>query len=354
MTAPRVRADPHRIGEVAGREVVLEYGDAHAEYDALRSGALLADRCHRSRLQVSGTEAPELLTGMVTSDVKGLTPGHGCYAGALTAKGKLVADPRIFRDRGGLFIDVPPRAAAGWTAMVRKYINPRVAAYRDLSAETAQFAVVGAEARRIVGEVTGVADDRLEAMPPYAHLGGGESSELRVIRSPDLGLEGYELVVAADVGEALWKRLVAAGATPGGLLAWDIARIEAGRPEYGVDIDETTLPQEANFDELQAISYTKGCYVGQETVARIHFRGHVNRHLRGLRFVSPEPPPYHAQLFDAEEKLVGDVRSAAISPRLGGVALGMVRREIDLGTALAARWESGECRVDVSFLPFAL
>ena len=145
---------------------------------------------------------------------------------------------------------------------------------------------------------------------------------------------------------------LAAKATPGGLQTWEIARIEAGRPEWGIEIDESTLPQEANLEELHAISYTKGCYTGQETVARVHFRGHVNRHLRGLRAAGPEPPLAGADLLDAAGKSVGDVRSTAASPRLGGIAIGMVRREVELGTSLLARWEGGEMRVDVAHLPF--
>ena len=108
------------------------------------------------------------------------------------------------------------------------------------------------------------------------------------------------------------------------------------------------------MDELHAISYTKGCYVGQETVARVHFRGHVNRHLRGLRFPAGEPLPYKAALVDESGKTVGDLRSSAISPRLGGVGIAMVRREIEPGTTVAAHWEGGDSRVEVVALPFPI
>jgi folate-binding protein YgfZ len=128
---------------------------------------------------------------------------------------------------------------------------------------------------------------------------------------------------------------------------WDIARIESGRPQWGVDMDDTTLPQEVNFDELGAISYTKGCYIGQETVARVHFRGHVNRFLRKVRFVTRPAPPKGAELIDETGKVIGEVRSAALSPRFGGVALAMVRREIAPGTTLQARWADGECSVQI-------
>lgn len=347
--------DQVRPGEVGGRPVVLRYGGVAAEYGALRSGAMLTDRSFRLRTRVSGPRAAELITGLVTNDVPSLAPGQGQYAAALTPKGKIVTDLRIFADGQSLLLDVPPRAAAGWTDMLRKYVNPRLAPYRDESAETRDIGVFGAQARRIVGDVTGLAASVLGALAPYAHLAATiDGMPVTVASVPDLGLEGFELFAPAELGDALFDSLAVSGATPGGLLAWDIARIEAGRPEWGLDIDDSTLAQEANLDELHAISYTKGCYVGQETVARVHFRGRVNRHLRGLRFVCPEPPPLGAQLFDASEKGVGDVRSAAISPRLGGVAIGMVRREIEMGAALSARWDGGECRVDVCFLPFAL
>jgi folate-binding protein YgfZ len=126
-------------------------------------------------------------------------------------------------------------------------------------------------------------------------------------------------------------------------------------------MDDNTIPQEANFDQLHAISYTKGCYVGQETVARVHFRGHVNKHLRGVRAAGVEPIHTGATLHDEAGAEVGDVRSAVRSPRLGAIALAMIRREVEPGAALTARWTSGaergtplDRRVDVAALPFSV
>ena len=150
----------------------------------------------------------------------------------------------------------------------------------------------------------------------------------------------------ADVPD-LKSKLRSAGAAEGAPETWEIARVESGRPMWGVDMDDSTLPQEANFDELGAISYTKGCYIGQETVARVHFRGHVNRFLRRLRFVTRPAPPRGAELIDETGKVIGDVRSSALSPRYGGVALGMVRREVLAGTTLQAKWDGGECSVQI-------
>jgi folate-binding protein YgfZ len=184
---------------------------------------------------------------------------------------------------------------------------------------------------------------------------------MRIVKAPEVEVEGFELLVPGDAFTSLWAAVVVAGATPAGLEAWDIARVEAGRPEWGVDMDDNTIPQEANFDALHAISYTKGCYVGQETVARVHFRGHVNKHLRGVRAAGMEPIHSGATLHDESGAQVGDVRSAVRSPRLGAIALAMIRREVEPGAALIARWPGeGEDavpvdrRVDVAALPFSV
>jgi folate-binding protein YgfZ len=320
-------------GPVGGRGVVLHYGDAGEEYAALRSGAMLVDRSARGRVRIHGPKASELVTGLVTNDVSALMPGQGCYAAALTPKGKIVADLRIFALRDALLIDSPPRAHEGWLAMVRKYINPRVARYDDETASTRQIGIFGARARTALATATGLDIAQLGALPRYGHVALDLPAGAIIARVPDLELEGYEIVVPESAFEPFWERLVTEGATPGGLAAWDIARVEAGRPEWGIDMDDSTIPQEANFDELHAISYTKGCYVGQETVARVHFRGHVNRLLRGL-MVSDGSVSHGATLADAQGKPIGDVRSTAQSPRLGSIALAMVRREVEPGTTV--------------------
>jgi folate-binding protein YgfZ len=352
-SASTVARDAGALGEIAGRPIVLHYGDVAVEYAALRKGAMLIDRSHRTRTTLEGPKAAEVLTGLVTNDVQALAPGHGQYAAALSPKGKIIADVRIFAREGHLLIDVPPRAAAGWMAMLRKFVNPRVAAYVDRSHEMRDVGVFGVSARRVVATLTALDAEALEALPPYGHLVAMiDGAAAMVVRSPDLGYEGYEILVAPEVEPLLWQRAANAGATPSGLDAWEIARVEAGRPEWGLDIDESTIPQEANFDELHAISYTKGCYTGQETVARVHFRGHVNRHLRGLQGAESEGMAPRAQLFDDAGKLVGELRTSLRSPRLGPIALGMVRREVAPATTLRATCESGETTVIVVPLPF--
>jgi tRNA-modifying protein YgfZ len=354
MTAGQIISGEYpALGVVAGHSVTLHYGNIAAEYASLAEGAMLVDRSVRGRMRFDGAKAAELLTGLVTNDVLALSPGHGQYAAALSPKGRIVADVRIFARPDHLLVDVPPRARAGWEALVHKYINPRVVPYIDVSAAMRQLAIAGAAARATVAGAAGLAREALAALAPYAHIDaeiGGHPA--MIVRAVDLGAEGYEIFFQADAFGAVWQRFVAQGATPGGLLAWEIARIENGRPEWGIDIDETTIPQEANLDELHAISYTKGCYTGQEVVARIHFRGHVNRHLRGLRLGHSEPPPERSVVVSIEGKQIGDVRSSALSPRMGAIAMIMVRREIEMESTVMVEGQSGMIQGQVVSLPF--
>jgi folate-binding protein YgfZ len=373
MTAPTPPTDGRRAaGASAIRPIegardgsapalVRDYGDPAAEYAALRAGALLVDRTHRDRWTLRGPKAREALTGLVTNDIVSLAPGQGHYAAALTPKGKILADVRVLAvdaaaaatpvagdgagswlDGVALVVDVPARAAEGWGAMLRKYLNPRVAPYARVTEQVRAFGLYGTHARDALAAAFGTPPSALGQLAPYAHATlVAHGTPLLVVRVPDLGLDGFEVLVPAEAFDATWARVASAapGIVAGGEVAYGIARVEAGYPEWGLDIDDGTIPQEANLDELRAISYTKGCYTGQEVVARVHFRGHVNRHLRGLAY----PPdgtviPRGAQLLDESGKVVGDVRTSALSPRLGGVALGMVRREVPLGTTLLARW----------------
>lgn len=396
MSSPSSSAsvEPGGAGAPDGepRTVVLDYGDPVAEYGALRTGALLVDHVGRDLWIFQGAGARETLAGLVTNDVVALTPGHGHYAAALTPKGRIIADVRIFAladaaiapgpparavsarsataesdaspwsSDAALLVDVPARAADGWATLVRKYVNPRTTAYRRETPRVRSFGVYGARARDAVAEAFSLPPAALGTLPPYAHATvETRDGTMHVARVPDLGLDGFVVYAPVSAVDAAWGRVAREpGVAPGGQRAWDVARIEAGRPEWGIDIDEATIPQEGNFDELHAISYTKGCYTGQEVVARVHFRGHVNRHLRGLA----HPPDggaltSGARLLDETGRDVGDVRSAAISPRLGGIAIGMVRREIAPGATLVARpaaaTDHGADRlVTVGPLPFPL
>jgi folate-binding protein YgfZ len=277
------------------------------------------------------------------------------YAAALTPKGKIIADLRVFVQEDSILVDCPAPAWEGWWSTVRKYVNPRACRYTDVRETLHDLGVFGALARHTVAELTGASAVVLGTLEPYAQLRvevGG--SPVVIARVPDLTIEGFELFADPAV-----IAMIAASARDGDIVtasseAWEIARVESGRPAWGIDMDDNTIPQEANFDDLDAISYTKGCYTGQEIVARVHFRGHVNRRLVGLRGSTAEPPAGGAVLFDESGKEVGDVRSAVSSPRLGGIGLAMVRREISEGSALVARYGEQEQSLQVIALPFPL
>lgn len=334
--------------------VVADQAALEREYAALRRAAVVFDRSARSRGQLGGEKARETLSGLVTNDVLALAAGSGQYAAALTPKGKIIADVRIFARADDVFLDVPGRAAAGWWDMIRKYVNPRVTRYANVSDVFGTLGIYGVRARELTAAASGRDAGSLAALDMYAQAPlGASAAEGFVARVPELGLEGYDLMLpTARVPEWL-ERFRSLGAVLGSEATWTLARIEAGRPEWGLDMDDSTLAQEANLETLNAISFTKGCYTGQETVARIHFRGHVNRCLRGLSF-DADTPPAGARVIDAQGKDVGDVRSAARSPRLGGVALGMLRHEADIGASLTATWSSGSIPVVVHELPFPL
>lgn len=320
-------------------------------YSALHDAAALADHSDRVRVLVAGAQAAEAMNGLLTNDVLALTPGTGLFAAALTPKGKIIADVRVFARPGDLLIDTSAAAAPGFLAMIRKYMNPRLARHADVSTVLRAIGLYGPRARMVLATVFGHGDPALSAFVNYQHRRVRfQGANVDVARVPDLGVEGFDVFVPVEVAEALTATLVAAGATPIDVTTLSIARVEAGRPLYGIDLDESTLVQEANFDELHGISYTKGCYTGQETVARVHFRGHVNRHLRGLRAATPLSTG--AQLFSVGGDPCGDVRSTVVSPRLGAIALAMVRHEVEPGSTVTAKWDQREVDAQVVALPF--
>lgn len=313
---------------------------------------LLFDRSTRLRMRFTGAKAGEALTGLVTNDVLALRGGDGLYACALTPKGRIIADVRIFAMPAleGTAVDtyeVDANAAGGpgFAAMIRKYVNPRLAKYSDVSAAQACLTLSGPGALALVRALGAgtAAVDALAAAAPFTHrtlaLAG---TSVRVARVPDLGArDTVDLVCDADAGATLADAAVAAGAVRGDDATWHRLRVLAGRPEWGMDMDEGTLAQEANMDALDAISYRKGCYTGQETVARVHFRGHVNRTLRRVQYGDLTAPGHDTELRDASDAVVGAARSTAVDDAGVLVGLAMIRREVTEGTPLLWRDADG-------------
>lgn len=300
-------------------------------YQALTGHVVLVDRSSRMRMSVTGDKAKEALGGLLTNDVAALTKGAGLRAAALTPKGRVIALVRVF-DRGDdLLVDADAAAGAGFIAMIRKFVNPRLARHTELTAATRCAGFYGPQAAGTLAAIVGVEAESLLALPPHAVLTAGEGDgALTIVRSIDLVAPGFDVMGAVTAMAAVDAAAEAMGLARADDTVATIARVEAGLPQWGVEMDAETIPQEANLDNLQAISFNKGCYTGQEVVARIHFRGHVNRHLRWLS--ASEAMPAGSLVQDAEGKEVGVVRSTVVSPTRGPLAMAMVRREVAPGS----------------------
>jgi tRNA-modifying protein YgfZ len=288
-----------------------------AQYRELREGAGLLDRSERATLEVRGPDAAEFLQGQVTNDVQGLDPQGGCYAAMLNPKGRILADMRILRVAPERFLlDTESSAKDVVLRDLRMYKIGRQVEVAELP-DRSIVSVIGPRADEAVESAFGVrapgSEHTLEEVP-----GGG------IAVRTDLGLD---LVVESAQAPAARERLLAAGAFPISLDAAEIVRVESGRPRHGLDMSEENLPAEAGIVE-RSVSFTKGCYVGQEPVARMHYKGHPNRHLRGLRLSETAS---RGVALVASGKEVGRVTSTALSPALGPIALALVRREVATG-----------------------
>jgi folate-binding protein YgfZ len=292
----------------------------------------LVDRSERGKLALSGSEAKAFLQGQVTNDVEGLEAGRGCYAAFLTHKGKMLGDLRVLDVGGELLLDTERVALQELFNMIRRFKLGRDVELHKRTLETALLSLVGPDARRVVG-----AEDLVEEHANRrAEIGGVPV----LLVATDVGVDVF---APAEGKEAV---IAALGVPAVGEDAAEVVRIESGRPRYGVDLDDSVMPQEAGLNE-RAVSFTKGCYVGQETVARLHYRGKPNRHLRGLRLSAPAS---RGDALFKGEKEVGRLGSVAVSPVHGPIALAIVRREAAPGDTLAVG--DGDVTAEVVDVPF--
>jgi tRNA-modifying protein YgfZ len=299
-----------------------------AQYRALREEAGILDRSQRGKLLVRGAEAADYLQGQVTNDVEALAPGEGCYAALLDRKGHMRADMRVLRLAADeLWLDTEAIANAALVRHLDMYRVGRDAELVDATADRALLSIVGPGAH----EISGVGP----LSPEHAHreLTLGDA-ECRAVAT-DLGVD---LIVGPQDADDLRDLLLDRGVVGVTEAAVEVVRVESGRPRFGAEMTEATIPAEAGINE-RAVSFTKGCYIGQETVARLHYRGRPNRHLRGLRLDNPADGGEPIVLGDRE---VGNVGTACVSPALGPIALAIVRREAEPGDRVAVGAGGGE------------
>jgi tRNA-modifying protein YgfZ len=301
------------------------------------SDTLLVDRSERGKLALTGGEAKEFLHGQVTNDVEGLTPGTGCYAAFLTHKGKMLGDLRILDAGGELLLDCERVALQDLFNMIRHYKLGRDVELHKRTVERGLLSLLGPGAREIAHAGELPAEE-------HSHRAGELGGAPGRLIATDLGVD--VLCDAADT-ERVAAALAAAGAVTASEADAEVRRVESGRPRYGVDLDDSVIPQEAGLNE-RAVSFEKGCYVGQETVARLYFRGKPNRHLRGLKLSGPA---VHGDPLRLGEREVGRLGSVVESPLHGRIALALVRREAEPGDSLAVGDDG--VRAQVVELPFA-
>lgn len=308
------------IGATYNRCVTATTLGIDAQYRVIREGAGLLDRSARARIAVTGTEAGEFLQGQLTNDVEALEPGAGCYAALLDRKGRIRADMRVLRlDDGSYLLDTEPEAGATVASHLSMYKIGRDADVIAIGDADPLLSLLGPRAEVIVGAPLGAEHHHREV----AIAGHG----CRAIAT-DLGAD---LLVPAAAREQVETALLEAGAEPIEAEAAEIARVESGRPRLGLEIEpDRTMPQEAGINE-RAVSFTKGCYIGQETVARLHYKGKPNRHLRLL--TSAERLPTGAAV-GLEGRELGTVGTAVLSPARGALALAILRREAGPGAAV--------------------
>jgi tRNA-modifying protein YgfZ len=273
------------------------------------------DRSERGKLAVTGPEAKAFLQGLVSNDVESLTPGHGCYSAVLTPKGKMLGDLRVLDLGDELLLDCERVALQG---LFNVLWRGRVGMDVEIHKRTVQMGLLSVVGLGIAG--------------PDEH----DNVRTTVAGKPVVAVTtefGTDIFCWSEDLEALKGEFPAGDGEQ-----LEVLRVEAGRPRYGVDLDDSVIPQEAGLNE-RAVSFTKGCYVGQETVARLHYKGKPNRHLRGLRLSAPAEPGTEIRL---GEKVVGRLGSVVVSPRHGPIALALVRREAEPGAVVAVGTQTGE------------
>src|SRR5919106_834355 len=308
-----------------------------AQYRALREGAGVLDRSERGKLSVKGADAAEYIQGQVTNDVEGLAAGEGCYAALLDRKGHIQADMRILRlHEDDFWLDLEPEAAPAALKHLRTYSIGRDVEIEDVGEPWAITALIGPAAPSIAG---------FEDLGPEHAQRFREWDGIEVLAvSTDLGLD---LIIRPDQAGPLRERLIAGGAEEVTLEAAEILRVESGRPRFGFDMGPESMPAEAGITE-RAVDFEKGCYIGQEPVARLHYRGKPNRTLRGLRLSAHADRGDPLRLGDRE---VGTLGTICLSPALGPIALAIVRREAAEGDRLEVK--DGAVTAEVVSLPFA-
>jgi glycine cleavage system T protein len=335
-----------------GIELPERFSDPLAEYQAVREKAGLIDLSFRVHVRMTGEDRVSFLQGMVSNDVKTLRPGEGCVATLLTEQGRIVADLRVYALDSAFLLDVDARIKDKVIETLSRFIIADDVEMENLDTAQTTVALQGP----LSTQVLAAAGVSVSLDKPFQHCEASlADTPVRILHVDDTGADGYEIIVPSKEGQAVWQALLEAGKPlglrPVGLAALNILRIEAGIPWYGLDMDERRIVLEVGLEH--AISFKKGCYLGQEVVERASARGHVNRKLSGLLVQGDIPPNSGDKIFH-EAQEVGWVTSVVISPHLDRpIALGYIRREQAVaGTQLRIDRSGTPVIAEVTTLPF--
>jgi len=337
-----------------GWEIAESFTSMKEEYEALRQAVGLLDCSQSGVIEVRGDDRTRFLHGMLTNDIKKLQPGNGCYAGFLTPQGRLLGDMRVYCLEDSLLLTVEPSLRGKISLSLGKYIIGNRPELTDRSEDLSILSLQGRQPSRLLEQLS-------PNFQPFAQFFDHQERDVLgmkvlVCQVPRLLNEGYDLIVPANRLVDLWKSLLETGKGMGlfpvGFRALNLRRVEAGIPWYEFDMDEKTLPLEAGL-EKNAISLTKGCYIGQESVARITYRGQVQRKLAGLIIAGDTLATKGDKVFK-EEQEVGWVTTSVLSIALHHpIALGYLRREVlEPGTALWIEHSDTALSATVATLPF--
>lgn len=329
---------PVRLSDYRGATTAAAFSNPHDEVSSLLKGCGVYDLGFRTRLSLTGGDRVRWMNGMVTNNIRDLAVGHGVYAFLLNPQGRILGDMYVYNHGESLIVETDRSQVSAIAATFDHYIIMDDVEVEDLAAKWTCLGLAGPDARRVLKAAGIVVPEMqpLETITPRCEC-DCECVECTVIRT-DEAQESYELWLAPKDVLKTWCALLAAGATPVGSEALEMCRIAAGIPLYGVDIRERDLPQET--EQMRALNFTKGCYVGQEIVERIRSRGNVHRTFASFR-LEGAPEIAAGDKIISGEKEVGEITSAAVLPASTGnktIALGYIRREVrELGRDITIR-----------------
>jgi folate-binding protein YgfZ len=327
-----------------------------SEYRQIREGAGLIDVSHRGKIELVGPDAASFLHNLSTNDIRSLASGAGCEIFLTNAKGKVVAFGWVYRlpnesSAPTFWLDVDPAATGNAIQHLNKYLISEQVEIAERTKEFAQFYLIGAKAGEVLQKASG------EDLAGWREMQCGilslsDSITVQVRFHRRLRADCFEIIIPRGQSDKIFEMIQNAGAGITSLETLEILRVEAGVPTYGIDIDENVLAPEVGRTS-QAISYSKGCYLGQETIVRIRDLGHVNRKLMGLKIQGSSTLPRGSKIF-REDKEIGEVTSSVLSARLGtGIGLAYLHRSCQtVGTRVEVAAETGRVPAEVASLPF--